>query len=281
VYQLAFSPDGALLASCGREPPLRLSDAATGVSRWREVPTTRREIGLGLAYAPDGRRIALVDWDQVFVHSARTGAIGKQFPGSGYAVAFTPDGSGLLVKAPGHRGRDIRLCHLASEKVEPVPGLEVRQLSRLAWSPDGRFLAAIADDLILYDWIERRQVEWAPLRGHSAGSAGLAFHPDGHVLVCSDGARLLVLDRETLEPVAERKRSRKHIQDAAFTPDGRFLLTVSNEATAVVWETTGWTAVQEHAWEIGPLKAVAVAPDGFRAACGSERGRVVLWDLDL
>jgi hypothetical protein len=50
---------------------------------------------------------------------------------------------------------------------------------------------------------------------------------------------------------------------------------------AVLWETTGWTEVREFGWDIGPLKSVAIAPDGSRAVCASDRGRVVVWDLDV
>ena len=33
-------------------------------------------------------------------------------------------------------------------------------------------------------------------------------------------------------------------------------------------------------WKIGKLRCVAVAPDGLRMAAGSDRGKVVIWDVD-
>ena len=34
-------------------------------------------------------------------------------------------------------------------------------------------------------------------------------------------------------------------------------------------------------WEIGPMCSIAFAPDGMRAAAGSGKGKIVVWDIDL
>ena len=69
--------------------------------------------------------------------------------------------------------------------------------------------------------------------------------------------------------------------EAAFTPDGRKLVTVSMDGTARVWDTATWACERAFAWDVGPLRAVAVAPDGARAATAGDAGRVVVWDLEL
>ena len=78
-----------------------------------------------------------------------------------------------------------------------------------------------------------------------------------------------VTNADTGADVKQLALARKHVQDCTFSPDGRFLVAVSNEASVRVWETETWTE-QQLAWGIGKLKCVCFAPDGLRTACASE-----------
>ncbi len=100
-------------------------------------------------------------------------------------------------------------------------------------------------------------------------------------MVYSAGRTLFVWDVASAREVAQLHLESKHFMDAAFTPDGRRLLTVSKEGTARVWDTATWACERTLAWDVGPLRAVAVAPDGSRAAAAGDTGRVVVWDLDV
>lgn len=281
AFQIAFSPDGTSIAICGAKPCVCVADAATGKSRWQGNAFITA-VGLGLAYSPDGTQLAVVDWDTVAVLDAVTGATLHTFPGRGYAVAFTPDGAGAVTGNVPPAMDAIRTVFKTgrSKRINALTGME--DFNRFRFSPDGRFLAALGGSSMTF--IEADTLKGGtsrPLTCPTAGVGALAWHPAARIIVYSDGPKLIAYSWESRGLVAERKRSKKYIQDAAFTPDGKHLITVSNEATAVVWETAGWTAVREFAWDIGPLKSIAVTPDGARAACASDRGRVVLWDLDL
>jgi WD40 repeat protein len=108
----------------------------------------------------------------------------------------------------------------------------------------------------------------------------LAFSPGGAVLVGTAGPHLRVWDVEAGREVAAHQRGTKHVQGLAFTAGGRCLVTVSNDETVRVWESQSWQEHRTYTWGIGKLLNIALDPGGFRAAAGSDRGQVVIWDLD-
>jgi WD40 repeat protein len=108
------------------------------------------------------------------------------------------------------------------------------------------------------------------------------FRPDGRQVIAAREMSLLVWDTlRPRKPVTVRNDSRKHFTAAAYHPSGRYLFTTSNDATVTVWDTDTWTRVKRFDWAIGRLRSVAVSPDGLLAAAGSDRGKVVVWDVDL
>jgi WD40 repeat protein len=78
-----------------------------------------------------------------------------------------------------------------------------------------------------------------------------------------------------------RTGTRTHYRRVAFHPDGRHLLAGNNDTTARLIDTHTWEVVRQYTWDIGSLNAVAISPDGALAAAGGQKGRVVVWDLDL
>src|SRR5262249_38383647 len=118
-------------------------------------------------------------------------------------------------------------------------------------------------------------------RALSTGYFALAFSPDGRTLVFTAGRELFVWNVASRREVKRVSLDAKQFMDAAFTPDGGRLITVSKDGVARLWDTTSWTCERAFAWEVGPLRAVTVAPDGHRAAVAGDSGRVVVWDLDV
>ncbi|HUR55881.1 MAG TPA: WD40 repeat domain-containing protein [Gemmataceae bacterium] len=109
----------------------------------------------------------------------------------------------------------------------------------------------------------------------------LAFRPDGGQIVCAHETRILAWGLPGLDPPkVVANDSRLHFTAAAYDPTGRYLFTTSNDATVVVWDTESWERVRRFTWKIGRLRSVAVSGDGAQAAAGSEKGEVVVWDVD-
>lgn len=110
----------------------------------------------------------------------------------------------------------------------------------------------------------------------------MLFRPDGEQLIAIHEMTLLVWSIPKVgKPRLVRNDNRKHFTSAAFHPSSRYLFTTSNDATVLVWDTATWRHVSRFTWNIGRLRSVAVNGDGTLAAVGSDKGQVMLWDVDL
>lgn len=293
VQRIAFSPDGAALLSFGgySRNEACLWDPATGALRWTSHP----DFCFAAAVTPDGRFLLAgtaaasgTGTPHVRLREIGTGAetpvrLGERDGRALANLVFAPTGDRCLT--PG-AWDDATLYWWSYPGWEPLPAWPAagdRFTSRareVAFAPDGRTLVTLTwHGPVVYDHpagTVRRTIPFALKQDMGL----LAFHPDGRHLAAGSGPRVVVFDLGTGEAVAELRQAKKYFLQATFTPDGRSLLTVSNEATVKVWDVGGWQVVRELAWNVGGLRGLAVAPDGTRAAAGGAGKKIVVWDLD-
>jgi WD40 repeat protein len=198
----AFSPDGQHLATAGPTAPgtekrtsvVKWWDAATG-EELRAFGTQELEIIL-LAITPDGRRVVAVDANgTVKVWDTATGAEARNFKVEcsiwGRSFALSPDGNHLACRDSDHATDQglVRVYDLSSgRQVQTMPG-PASWITCLAYSPDGKRLAAgCADENVkLLDTATGQEV--LTLTAHCDRVIGVAFSPDGRRLAaCGYGA---------------------------------------------------------------------------------------------
>jgi RNA polymerase sigma factor (sigma-70 family) len=188
---VAFAPDGKCLASGGST--IRLWDVASG----REVRQLQgHETTASLAFSPDGKFLAseggfdrtLCLWD---VSSGRELRRFRIDEGYFSRVAFSPDGKTLASGSPG----GVRLWETATAMVRCEAKGPAAGVLSLAFSPDGKVLAAAGCDHAVHLWDTATGERLGTLQGHEAAVWSVAFAPDGKTLVsASQDTTALVWD---------------------------------------------------------------------------------------
>ena len=278
VRGVAFSPDGALLATASTDKTARLWDPATGEC----VRTlTGHATGLrGVAFSPDGRLLATAStgrtarlWDPA------TGECVGTLTGHAeavYGVAFSPDGR-LLATA----GMDstARLWDPATgECVGTLTG-HAEAIYGVAFSPDGRLLATASDDRTTKLWNPATRDCLRTLTGHAAGLRGVAFSPDGRLLATASTDKTARLwDPATGEFLRTLVSRMAVVCGVAFSPDGRLLATASMDNTARLWDPASGKWVGTLTGHAETVYGAAFSPDGRLLATASMDRTTRVWN---
>jgi DNA-binding beta-propeller fold protein YncE len=151
----------------------------------------------------------------------------------------------------------------------------------LAYSPDGRYLAAsgMSNEVKLIDTDTGKELN--ALRGHTGLVGSVAFSPQGSHLatggIDKSAGSVVVWD------VATRKRIRtlsvpEPFLGLAYRPDGKQLATAGTNGTIRLWDLATGAEVLSIASRAGRGFPVAFSPDGRRlASCGPDF-EVRVWD---
>jgi WD40 repeat protein len=83
----------------------------------------------------------------------------------------------------------------------------------------------------------------------------------------------------TGKPLTPPLRHGKEVRHAAFSPDGRMVLTAGNDGVARVWETATGQPLTPPLRHSGSVPHAAFSPDGAWAVTTSVDGAARLWDL--
>jgi WD40 repeat protein len=298
-FDLAYSPDGTLVATTHGDGTARLWDASTG------EPKATLEATLS-----------------------------ERLPGV-YSAAFSHDGRTV---ATGGQDRVLRLWDVDSpgEAVQELYG-HTGDIFDVTFAPGDERLATAGADGMVFLWDATTGDELAAWQAHDDAVYAVDISPDGKRLVTASQDKTVIVWDITGEETQELQTLFDHtnsVSDARFSPDGMCLATTGADRTAKLWDAqTGqlllnlpgledWgtavafhpadqpaaaadspyrcgqtlaTASQDGAvrlWNIGPnhegtlfvghdgpVESAAFSPDGRRVATGSDDGTARIWDV--
>jgi WD40 repeat protein len=244
--ELAFSPDGKLLAECSdSEPDVRALEVASGRRLQKlELPDHEPYRHYHLAFAPDGKRLAAYgrtnDRSAVHLWEPATGQFVKRLDIGG-ALAFSPDGK-LLVA--GSRVWDFAAGKELSANDEAHFG-EVHGIT----AGGGDLVATASGDGTIRIWDAATGKHLRKLV-HGREARDIAFSPDGRLLVSNgtDDSVCLwnVATGKQIYKLAGHGRLGTILRPTVFSPDGKSFWTWGADMRLRKWDVRTGKALSEH-----------------------------------
>jgi WD40 repeat protein len=275
VFEVAFSPDGRIIATAGRDTTIKLWDANSG-ALLRTLHGHSERINQ-VAFSRNGDYLASAGNDGVKLWQAASGAMLHTLSSGGASkVSFTPDGAHIAIS----QDLQIKTYEVNSAKLQrSYPGLTTVQ-GAFAVSPDGRNIALVANDpsgsaIRIIDTISGRVVRSIAL-GAGVVPNLLTYSADGRLIATEHGERINLWEAGTgkLIRTLEGHAKERQILGLALSPDARWLASGGCDATIRIWDTESGRVVRtlRDLSNNGCVNSVAFSADGKRiASTGSVR----------
>ena len=289
VIGVGFSRDGTVLATTSDDGSVDVWDVPT--ASLRETFTGHAGAAVAPVFSPDGATLytassdgSVILWDVFgarrlgrpfrFAPTAQGGE-GLHAPGDGAgAVAVNPDSS-LFVTSPGPnrvtiwRARDLTVLGELRGPCGPVESL--------AFSHDGRLVAATGDGRQSVVWTVRTRKVVALLASARGGSDGVNFSRDDRVVgTAGQDGKVRLFAAHGGHPIAVL-RSRGTMNDLDFSSDGSRLVATGLAGDISIWNTHT-DRLERRIAHHDALIAIRLSPDGTEIATGDLKGNVDVWD---
>jgi len=196
------------------------------------------------------------------------------------ALAYSPDGGSLAVGGY----RVVRLLNpTTGDVVSTIPGV-VDQVQALAWSSDGKFLAAaggapgLVGEVIVFDtgtWKSVRKLE-----GHEEVVYSVAWKPkSSEIAIGSLDKTARIWDTSDGKCLRVIKDHADAVFSVVYSPDGKLLATGSGDRSAKLFDTASWKRVAALTAHQDAVTRVAFNANGtFLATAGTDK-QVRLWEV--
>jgi len=257
LYQLdraLLSPDGSTIAffgPIGNEPHYSIHLMEFESTDWWD--TYEGIGGLGpvtsLVFSPDGHTLAGATY--------------------GFYVEFWDANTGQLRST------------LNDDLAHPITrGPDSDAPSSIAFSPDGRLLASVGDDVLRIWDVKSGQVQRSI--EHAGWLTSIAFSSDGHLLAAGNhygDTQLWQLDDGKL--VNTFKGHTDTVVSLALSPDNHLLVSESADATGRLWDVkSGQSLYTLTGPALHGQATVAFSPDGQTLLSVGSQSQMLMWDVN-
>jgi RNA polymerase sigma factor (sigma-70 family) len=241
VWCADFSPDGRTLALAHQREGITFWDLKTGQLQ-RQIPPENLHRTISIAFSPDGKLLVSESSDQPYASlwDTTTGKLLHSYPHPmnmngfeqcGSSATISPD-SRLLASVG--RGGTLHLWHLDNNK----PGIVKMDANATsaAFSPGGLLVATAGIGVKIFDAVTSAELAKFESQYNSDARKGIAFSPDGRLLAVADTKHLRLWEIAARRELRPFEGHRGAVNSLAFTPDGKALVSGSEDGTALIWK---------------------------------------------
>jgi hypothetical protein len=277
VRAAAVSPDGRFVAAAGRGR-IVFHDWHTGAPVGEVFAVPR----LGqMTFGPGGLlyrvESGLARFSSPFDHANGPDVLATgNFSGG---VAVSPDGKVVVATRAGRR-QQVPLERWELPAWRPATGFDFwSPFSRLGFSPNGEFLAGIDTDTF-----ELRIAVTGGQNGRHrvryVGDGFFAFAPDSRSVVFGWETDLHVMETQNGQVQRRVPSPGAAFAGLAFLGNGRQFATVDGTPVMSLWSAEAWEVARGYDWGAGGLTCVTTTADGLAGVCGTDAGKLVVFDVD-